>query len=175
MREAHDSRYSIQPGSTKMYKDLKARYWWKDIMRDMAHYVACCDTCSRVKIEHQKPVGLLKPLEIPIWKWEDISMDFIVGLPWAPKGNDSIWVIVDRLTKVAHFVPVKVTFGTERLANLYVEHILRLHGAPKSIVSNRGPQFVAKFWRSFHKLMGTTLNYSTTFHPQTDGQIERVN
>jgi transposase InsO family protein len=82
---------------------------------------------------------------------------------------------VDRLTKVAHFVPVKVTFGTERLANLYVEHILRLHGAPKSIVSDGGPQFVAKFWRSFHKLMGTTLNYSTTYHPQTDGQTERVN
>jgi hypothetical protein len=101
-------------------------------------------------------------------------MDFVVGLPRTPKGNDSIWVIVDRLTKVAHFVPVKVTFGTERLANLYVEHILRLHRAPKSIVSNRGPQFVAKFWRSFHKLMGTTLNYSTPFHPRTDGQIERV-
>jgi hypothetical protein len=82
---------------------------------------------------------LLKLLEIPIWKWEDISMDFIVSLPRTPKGNNSIWVIVDRLTKVAHYVPVKITFGTERLANLYVEHILRLHGAPKSIVSNRGP------------------------------------
>jgi transposase InsO family protein len=175
MREAHDSRYSIHPGRTNMYKDLKTRYWWKDMRRNIAYYVACCDTCSRVKIEHQKPADLLKPLEIPIWKKEDISMDFIVGLPWTPKGNDLIWVIVDRLTKVADFVPVKVTFGTERLANLYVEHILRLHGAPKSIVSDRGPQFVAKFWRSLHKLMGTTLHYSTTFHPQTDGQTERVN
>jgi hypothetical protein len=102
-------------------------------------------------------------------------MDFIMGLPRTLKGNDSIWVVVDRLTKVAHFVPVKVTFGTERLANLYVEHILRLHGAPKSIVSDRGPQFVAKFWRSFHKLMGTTLSYNTAFHPQTDGQTKIVN
>jgi hypothetical protein len=143
--------------------------------RDIAHYVACYDTCSRVKIKHQKPVGLLKPLEIPVWKWEDISMDFVVGLPRTPRGNDSIWVIVDRLTKVAHFIPIKIQHRTERLAELYVEHILRLHGAPKSIVSDRGPQFVAKFWRSFHKLMGTTLNYSTTFHPQTDGQTERVN
>jgi transposase InsO family protein len=84
-------------------------------------------------------------------------------------------VIVDRLAKVAYFVPVKITFGTERLANLYMEHIHRLHGAPKSIVSDRGSQFVAKFWRSFHKLMGTTLSYSTTFHPQTDRQMERVN
>jgi hypothetical protein len=139
MREAHDSRYSIHLGSTKMYQDLKTSYWWKDMRRDIAHYVSCCDTCSRVKIEHQKPESLLKLLEIPIWKWEDISMDFIVSLPRTPKGNNSIWVIVDRLTKVAHYVPVKITFGTERLANLYVEHILRLHGAPKSIVSNRGP------------------------------------
>jgi hypothetical protein len=81
MREAHDSRYSIHPGSIKMYKDLKTRYWWKDMRRDIAHYVACCDTCSRVKIEHQKPAGLLKPLAIPVWKWDDISMDFVVGLP----------------------------------------------------------------------------------------------
>jgi hypothetical protein len=102
-------------------------------------------------------------------------MNFVVGLPRTPKGNDSIWVIVDQLTKVAHFVPVKVTFGIECLAKLYIEHILRLHGAPKSIVSDRGPQFVAKFWRRFHKLMGTTLSYSTAFHPQTDGQTERVN
>jgi hypothetical protein len=175
MKEAHDSRYSIHSGSTKMYKYLKTRYWWKDMRRDIAHYVACCDTCSKVKIEHQKPAGLLKPLEIPVCKWEDVSMDFVVGLPRTPKGNDSVWVIVDHLTKVAHFVPVKTQHQTERLAELYVEHILRLHEAPKSIVSDRGPQFVAKFWRSFHKLMGTTLNYSTTFHPQTDGQIERVN
>jgi hypothetical protein len=143
--------------------------------RGIAHYVACCDTYSRVKIKHQKPAGLLKPLEIPVWKWEDISMDFVVGLPRTPKGNDSVWVIVDRLTKVAHFVLVKTRYATEKLAELYVEHILRLHGAPRSIVSDQGPQFVAKFWQSFHKLMGTTLNYSTTFHPQTDGQIERVN
>jgi ribonuclease HI len=175
MREDHDSRYSIYPGSTKMYKYLKTRYWWKDMRRDIAHYMAYCDTCSRVKIEHQKHAGWLKPLEIPVWKWEDISMDFVVGLPRTPRENDSIWVIVDRLTKVAHFVPVKTQYQTERLAELYVEHILRLHRAPKSIVSDRGPQFVAKSWRSSHKLMGTTLSYSTTFHPQTDGQTERVN
>jgi hypothetical protein len=90
MREAHDSRYSIHPCSTKMYKYLKTRYWWKDMRRDIAHYVACCDTCSRVKIEHQKPSGLLRPLAILVWKWEDISMVFVVGHPLTPKGNDSI-------------------------------------------------------------------------------------
>jgi transposase InsO family protein len=175
MREADDSSYSIHPGSTKMYKDLKTRYWWKGMRRDIAHYVACCDTYNRVKIEHQKPAGLLKPLEIPVWKWEDISMDFVVGLPRTPKGNDSVWVIVDRLTKVAHFVPVKTQYATEKLADLYVEHMLRLHGAPRSIVSDRGTQFVAKFWQSFHQLLGTTLSYNIAFHPQTDGQTERVN
>jgi hypothetical protein len=143
--------------------------------RDIAHYVACCDTCSRVKIEHQKPAGLLKPLAVPVWKWEDISMDFVVGLPRTPKGDDLVWVIVDRLTKVAHIVPVKTRYTTEKHAELYVEHILRLHGTPRSIVSDRGPQFVSKFWQSFHKLMGTTLNHNTAFHPQTDGQTETVN
>jgi hypothetical protein len=128
-----------------------------------------------VKAEHQRPAGLLQPLEIPTWKWEDINMDFIVGLPHTQKGNDSIWVIVDRLTKVAHFIPVKTTFETHKLAELYIDNIRKFHGAPKSIVSDRGPQFTAKFWTSLHKAMGTDLHYSSTFHPQTDGQTERVN
>jgi hypothetical protein len=100
-------------------------------------------------------------------------MDFIVGLPRSQKGHDSIWVIVDRLTKVAHFIPVKTTYTTSKLADLYIDNILRLHGAPKTIVSDRGPQFTAKFWKSFHEAMGTTLDYSTAFHPQTDGQTEK--
>jgi hypothetical protein len=169
LQEAHDSRYSIHPGCTKMYKGLKIRFWWEKMREDIAEYVARCDTCQRVKAEHQRPAGLLQPLEIPTWKWDDISMDFIVGLSRTQKGNDSIWVIVDRLTKVAHFLPVS------RLAEMYVDNILKLHGAPRSIVSDRGPQFTAQFWKSLHASMGTNLNYSTTFHPQTDGQTERVN
>jgi hypothetical protein len=102
-------------------------------------------------------------------------MDFIVGSPHTQKGNDSIWVIVDRLTKVAHFLPVKMNYNVSRLAELYVDNILKLHGAPRSIVSDRGPQFTAQFWKSLHASMGTELIYSTTFHPQTDGQTERVN
>jgi hypothetical protein len=158
-----------------MYKDLKVRFWWEKIREDIAEYVARCDTCQRVKAEHQRPAGLLQPLEIPTWKWEDISMDFIVGLPRTQKGDDSIWVIVDRLTKVAHIIPVKTTFETHKLAELYIDNILKFHGAPKSIVSDRGPQFTAKFWRSLHKAMGTDLHYSFAFHPQADGQTERVN
>jgi len=136
---------------------------------DIAAYVARCDICQRVKAELKRPAGLLQPQDIPVWKWEDISMDFIVGLPRSQKGHDSIWVIVDRLTKVAHFILMKIAYTTDKLADLYIDNILHLHGAPKTIVSDRGPQFIANFWKSFHKDVGTTLDYSIPFHPQTDG------
>jgi hypothetical protein len=98
--EAHLSRYSIHPGSTKMYQDLKQHYWWTKMKIEIARYVAKCDTCRRVKAIHMKATGPLQSLPIPTWKWEDISMDFIVGLPRTAKGFDSMWVIVDRLTKI---------------------------------------------------------------------------
>jgi hypothetical protein len=101
--EAHLSRYSIHPGSTKMYHDLKQHYWWTKMKIEIARYVARCDTCRCVKAIHMKTAGPLQTLPIPTWKWEDISMDFIVGLPRTTKGFDSIWVIIDRLTKIAHF------------------------------------------------------------------------
>jgi hypothetical protein len=110
LQEAHDSAYSIHPGSTKMYQDLKERYWWHGMKHDVAAHVALCDVCQRVKAEHQRPAGLLQPLKVPEWKWEEIGMDFIVGLPRTRDGYDSIWVIVDHLTKVAHFIPVKTTY-----------------------------------------------------------------
>ena len=109
LKEAHESAYSIHPGSTKMYLDLKQKYRWYGLKRDVAEYVALCDTCQRVKAEHQRPAGLLQPMKIPEWKWEEVGMDFIVGLPRTQRGYDSIWVRVDRLTKVAHFLPVKTT------------------------------------------------------------------
>jgi hypothetical protein len=110
LKEAHDSDYSIHPGSTKMYQDLKQKYWWYGLKRDVATHVAMCDVCQRAKAEHQRPAGLLHPLKIPEWKWEEIGMDFITRLPRTPRGYDSIWVIVERLTKVAHFIPVKTTY-----------------------------------------------------------------
>jgi hypothetical protein len=175
LTEAHNSRYSIHPGCTKMYQDLKDRFWWKNMRVDIAEFVARCDTCQRIKAEHQRPAGLLKPFDIPVWKWEHISMDFIVGLPRTQKGNDAIWVIVDKITKVSHFIPIRETHRAEKLAELYIDNILRLHGAPRSIVSDRGPQFTAKFWRSLHDAIGTSLEYSSAYHPQIDGQTERVN
>jgi hypothetical protein len=174
-QEAHETPYSIHPGNTKMYMDLKERFWWNNMKRDIAEYIAKCDVCSRVKAEHQKPAGLLQPLKIPDWKWDQIGMDFITGLPRTKSGYDSIWVIVDRLTKVAHFIPVKTTYTSAKLADIYMKRIICLHGVPKSIVSDRGTQFTSHFWKQLHESLGTRLEFSTAFHPQTDGQTERVN
>jgi hypothetical protein len=137
-QEAHETPYSIHPGNTKMYMDLKERFWWNNMKRDIAEYIAKCDVCSRVKAEHQKPAGLLQPLKVPDWKWDQIGMDFITGLPRTKSGYDSIWVVVDRLTKVAHFIPVKTTYTSAKLADIYMKRIVCLHGVPKSIVSDRG-------------------------------------
>jgi hypothetical protein len=118
--EAHLSRYSIHPGSTKMYQDLKQHYWWTKMKIEIARYVAKCDTCRRVKAIHMKAAGPLQSLPIPTWKWEDISMDFIVGRPKIAKGFDSIWVIIDRLTKTTHFLPVKTYYPVITYAKIYV-------------------------------------------------------
>jgi transposase InsO family protein len=158
-----------------MYMDLKGRFWWSNMKRDFAEYIALCDVCNRVKAEHQKPAGLLQPLPIPEWKWDNVGMDFITGLPRTKSGYDSIWVVVDRLTKVAHFIPVKTTYTSAILAKIYMNQIVCLHGVPKSIVSDRGTQFTSHFWRQLHESLGTRLEFSIAFHPQTDGQTERVN
>jgi hypothetical protein len=143
--EAHLSRYSIHPGSTKMYQVLKQHYWWTKMKIEISRYVARCDTCRCVKAIHMKIAGPLQSLPIPSWKWVDISMDFVVGLPRTVKGFDSIWVIIDRLTKITHFLPVKVKYPVIAYAELYIARILNLHRVPKTIVSDRGPQFVSKF------------------------------
>jgi hypothetical protein len=141
----------------------------------VAEYDALCDTCQRVKAEHQRPAGLLQPLQVPEWKWEEIAMDIIVGLPRTQSGYDSIWVIVDRLTKVAHFIPVKTTYSGLQLTELYMSRIVYLHGVPKKIVSDRETQFTSIFWERLHETLDTQLRFSFAYHPQTDGQIERVN
>src|SRR6266487_2394414 len=164
----------MHPGGTKMYEDMKKVYWWVNMKSDIAQYVQSCLVCQQVKAEHQKPGGLLRPLEIPQWKWEMITMDFVTGLPVVRGGFDSIWVIVDRLTKSAHFLPVKTTYTSEKLAEIYRDEIIRLHGAPVSIVSDRDPKFVLRFWKQVHEGLGTKLNFSTAAHPQTDGQSERT-
>jgi hypothetical protein len=175
MDEAHLSKFSIHPGSTKMYQDLKQSFWWTRMRQEIAKYVSECDICQRVKASHLKIAGTLQPLTIPSWKWEDISMDFIVGLPNTSRKHDSIWVIVDRLTKTAHFLPVHTTYLAKRYAEIYLEQIVRLHGIPKTIISDRGTLFVARFWEQLQGALGTKLIRSSAYHPQTDGQTERVN
>ena len=142
--------------------------------RSIGLYVQKCMVCQQVKAEHQKPAGLLNPLDIPEWKWENITMDFVVGFSKSARGNNAIWVIVDRLTKSAHFLPVKMTFSLDQLAQLYIKKVVRLHRVPVSIVLDRDPKFTSKFWKSLQGAMGTKLNFSTAYHPQSDGQSERT-
>ncbi|KAL0344331.1 UNVERIFIED_CONTAM: Transposon Ty3-G Gag-Pol polyprotein [Sesamum angustifolium] len=174
MHEAHYAPYAMHPGSTKMYRDLRLYYWWPTMKKDVAEFVARCLTCQQVKAEHQAPAGKLHPLSIPEWKWEKITMDFIVGLPRTFRKHDAIWVVVDRLTKFAHFLPIRQNDSLDKLAELYVSKMVRLHGIPASIVSDRDPQFTSHFWGSLQRTLGTKLHFSTAFHPQTDGQSERT-
>jgi hypothetical protein len=173
--EAHLSKFSMHPGSNKMYHDLRSLYWWTRMKREIAKYVSECDTCQRVKASHLKVAGTLQPLPIPSWKWEDICMDFIMGLPNTSRHHDSIWVIVDRLTKTAHFLLVHTTHRTEKYAEIYIDQIIRLHGIPRTIVSDRGAPFVARFWEQLQESLGTHVIRSSAYHPQTDGQTEKVN
>jgi hypothetical protein len=158
-----------------MYQNLRQNFWWTRMKREIAKYVSECDTCQRVKASHLKVSGTLQPLPIPSWKWEDISMDFIVGLPNTSQKHDSIWVIIDRLTKVAHFLLVHTTYTAKKYAEVYLDQIIRLHGVPKTIISDRGAQFVACFWEQLQSSLGTKLIRSSAYNPQTDGQTERVN
>jgi hypothetical protein len=175
MDEAHCSWYSIHPRTNKMYQDLKNNFWCTRMKREIAKYVVECDNCRRIKADHPRPAGNLQPLSIPEWKWEDICMDFIVGLPRSSCGYNSLWVIVERLTKSAHFIPVSTTYKARQYAELYISHIIHYHGIPKTIISDRGSIFVACFWEQLHEYLGTHLIRSAAYHPKTDGQTERVN
>ncbi|GJX82939.1 retrotransposon protein, putative, ty3-gypsy subclass [Tanacetum coccineum] len=143
LTEAHSSPFSIHPGSTKMYRDLKQNFWWNGMKHDVARFVAKCLTCQQVKIKHQRTSGLLWPLDIPTWKWEKISMDFVTGLPHTFKKNNAIWVVVDRLTKSAYFLPIQQGYSVSKLAEIFQQEIIRLHGTPTSIVSDRDPHFTS--------------------------------
>ncbi|GJT76191.1 putative reverse transcriptase domain-containing protein [Tanacetum coccineum] len=174
MHESHKSKYSIHPGSEKMYQDMKKLYWWPNMKADIATYVSKCLTCARVKAEHQRPSGLLVQPAIPEWKWDNITMDFITKLPKSSQGFDTIWVIVDRLTKSAHFLPIRENDPLDKLARLYLNRIVARHGIPVSIICDRDGRFTSNFWRSFQKALGTEISMSTAYHPETDGQSERT-
>ncbi|GJR48005.1 putative reverse transcriptase domain-containing protein [Tanacetum coccineum] len=147
MDEAHKSRYSVHPRANKMYYDLRDMYWWPGMKRDIATY-------------------------IPEWKWENITMDFITKLPRTRSGHDAIWVVVDRLTKSAHFLAIREDYSTEKLARLYIDEIVTRHGVPVSIISDHDARFTSRLWQTFQKALGTRLDMSMAYHPQTDGQTE---
>ncbi|GKD65528.1 putative reverse transcriptase domain-containing protein [Tanacetum coccineum] len=174
MHESHKSKYSIHPGSEKMYQDMKKLYWWPNMKADIATYVSKCLTCAKVKAEHQRPSGLLVQPAIPEWKWDNIMMDFITKLPKSSQGFDTIWVIVDRLTKSTHFLPIRENDPLDKLARLYLNRIVARHGIPVSIICDRDGRFTSNFWRSFQKALGTEISMSTAYHPETDGQSKRT-
>nr|GFC64861.1 putative reverse transcriptase domain-containing protein [Tanacetum cinerariifolium] len=137
LTEAHSSPFSVHPGSTKMYHDLKQHFWWSSMKRDVAMFVSRCLICQQVKIEHQRASGLLQPLDIPVWKWDEISMDFVTGLPRTQRRHDAIRVVVDRLTKCVHFLPIRKDYSVSKLAKTFQQEIVRLH--------DRDPCFTSRF------------------------------
>ena len=146
LEEAHSGSFAIHLGSTKMYQDLKISFWWSGMKRDISEFVTKCLVCQRVKAEHQVPSGLLQSIRIPEWKWDRITMDFVVGLPLTGRKHDSVWVVVDRLTKSAHFLSVRTDYSLDKLAELYIKEIVQLHRIPISIILVRDPRFTSRFW-----------------------------
>jgi RNase H-like domain found in reverse transcriptase/Integrase zinc binding domain/Chromo (CHRromatin Organisation MOdifier) domain/Integrase core domain len=175
LRQCHDSPSAGHFGQAKTHEMVTRDFHWPRIHRFVKRYVSTCDTCARAKMPRHKPHGFLVPLPVAPRPWSSISMDFIVALPLSPSGNDAILVIVDRFTKMAHFSATKTTADAPDIARLFLRDVYRLHGLPADIVSDRDRLFNSKFWRHLLALLDVTPNMSTAFHPQTDGQTERVN
>jgi len=174
LKEWHKSRLSLHPDMTKMYQDLKKSFWWQGMKKNVSQFVSACLTCQKAKVGHQRPDGILQPLEIPVWKWNSISIDFVTHLPQTFRGHDTIWVIVDRLTKSAHFLAMNLRMSMVKLAQLYIKEIVRLHGVPSSIFLNRDPRFTSRFWQTWQSAFESKLIMSSAYHPQIDGQFERM-
>ena len=175
LHDNHDVPLAGHQGYDRTYELIQRDYYWLNMAKDIREYVLTCDLCQRNKGSNHKSYGLLKPLPIPDRNWEQISIDFIVSLPMTTDGYDAIMVCVDRLSKMAHFIATHTTDDAEAVSKLYMAHVFRLHGLPKVIVSDRDPKFTGHFWKCLQALLGTKLGLSTAYHPQTDGQTERVN
>jgi hypothetical protein len=171
LRDHHDSQVAGHPGRARTLQLVSRSFYWPHQRKYVNRYVDHCDTCKRIKPIRHAPFGLLKPLTPPHRPWDSISMDFITGLPTA-EGCNALWVVVDRLTKMAHFVACNDTMKPEDLAASFVTHIIRPHGIPADIISDRGSLFTSQFWERVTKALGISGNLSTAFHPQTDGQTE---
>jgi transposase InsO family protein len=175
LREAHDAPLGAHFGIDKTLARVEQTYTWPGVAADVREYVKSCDQCQRNKPMVGRTRGLLQPLPIPTEPWEEVSLDFITGLPKTKDGHDAILVIVDRLTKWAYFIPTVTTADAKETARLFHDFVFARHGMPKRLVSDRDTRFTSHFWRALFEAMGTTLGMSTAYHPQTDGQTERVN
>ena len=173
--EMHASPLYGHQGVAKTFEHLRKSFFWPRMFRKIKSFVLSCPDCQRNKPSNQKPIGLAQPLDIPLKPWQSVSLDFIVQLPLTPRGHDSILVVVDRLSKIADFIPTVTTVSAIDSARLFFDEIVRLHGVPTSLMSDRDPKFASKFWRALFRLTGTKLNISSSYHPQTDGQTERTN
>ncbi len=173
-KEAHDSPVSGHQGVTRTLKRIQLNFWHPRLEYWVREYVSTCDACAVSKPDNQRPAGLLQPLPIPSQPWEVVSMDFIVKLPVTPRGHDSVMTVVDLLTKQTHFIPTREAINAKEVADLFFDNVFRHHGLPKAIVSDRDRKFVSHFWRNLFKACGTELRFSTAYHPQSDGQTERM-
>lgn len=174
LQMCHDNMSAGHFGRTRTLELVSQDYWWPKLPAFVENYIRSCGKCQNIKVDRQKPAGLLHPLPIPSERWAAVSLDFIGALPDV-NGQNEVMVVVDKFTKMAHFVACKKEISSAETARLYIDHIYKHHGAPLTIVSDCGVQFVAKFWRHFWAALGAKPIYSTAFHPQTDGQTERVN
>ena len=174
LEEFHSSPLAGHPGVAKTLHRLRQNFDWPRIKTDVRRYVAQCATCQQTKYETKKSAGLLQPLPIPTHVWEDLSLDFVTGLP-SSQGYTTILVVVDRFSKASHFGALPTPHSAYKVATLFLDMVCKHHGFPRSLVSDRDPIFVSKFWRELFRLSGTKLRMSTAYHPQTDGQTEVLN
>jgi hypothetical protein len=175
LKEMHNLAYARHPGYQKTMAAVKSHYFWLGLKKESVEYIVRCMECQKVKAEHRHPAGLLQSLPIPEWKWEVVTMDFITGLPRTSKQHDSIMVVVEKLTKVACFIPLKTTQKATDVPDIFLKEVVRLQRIPKTIVSDRDPKFTSNFWKGLFKGFEMNLNFSTVYHPEFDGQTERVN
>jgi hypothetical protein len=174
MHDNHDAKVAGHPGIIKTYSNVARAYYWPGMAKDIRKHVQGCDPCQQTKKSTQLPPGELQPIPILVAPWVSIGMDFLGPLPTSKNGNEIILIVVDRLTKMAHFILTIKKFTSQIVAELFIKHVLRLHGLPESIVSNRDSKFTSHFWKALHKELGVKMLMSTTEHPQTDGQSEAM-
>jgi hypothetical protein len=169
MHENHDLPIADHPGFVQTYSKMARSYYWPGMSKDIRKHVKECDLCQRTKVSNQPPIGELHPLPIPQRPWQSIGMG---SIPVSRSGNHMILIIVDRLTKMAHFIPTTTNVTAKQTAELFLRHVFQYHGIPDSISSDRDPKFTSHFWKNLHKILEINLLMSTAEHPQTDGQSE---